>query len=316
MQTLLVLLGPTGVGKTTLSLRLANRFQAPILSSDSRQFYRELKIGTATPSDDQLKQAQHFFIGTHSILDTYNAGQYEIDVIRLLPTLFETTDFVLLAGGSMLYIDAVCQGIDDLPTIDVEIRNYVQQLFQQDGLQAIRNLLRQLDPDYYGQVDLMNAKRIMHALEVCLITNQPYSSLRTQTTKLRPFRILKIGLTLPREELYQRINLRVDEMIEQGLEAEARSLYPFKHLNPLNTVGYKEFFDYFDGLYSYDVAIDKIKQHSRNYAKKQLSWFNRDDSVQWFQPNEEEAIIAYIEKTTHAEHVAQKKEITSPLNEI
>jgi len=316
MQTLLVLLGPTGVGKTTLSLRLANRFQAPILSSDSRQFYRELKIGTATPSDDQLKQAQHFFIGTHSILDTYNAGQYEIDVIRLLPTLFETTDFVLLAGGSMLYIDAVCQGIDDLPTIDVEIRNYVQQLFQQDGLQAIRNLLRQLDPDYYGQVDLMNAKRIMHALEVCLITNQPYSSLRTQTTKLRPFRILKIGLTLPREELYQRINLRVDEMIEQGLETEARSLYPFKHLNPLNTVGYKEFFDYFDGLYSYDVAIDKIKQHSRNYAKKQLSWFNRDDSVQWFQPNEEEAIIAYIEKTTHAEHVAQKKEITSPLNEI
>jgi tRNA dimethylallyltransferase len=316
MQTLLVLLGPTGVGKTTLSLRLANRFQAPILSSDSRQFYRELKIGTATPSDDQLKQAQHFFIGTHSILDTYNAGQYEIDVIRLLPTLFETTDFVLLAGGSMLYIDAVCQGIDDLPTIDVEIRNYVQQLFQQDGLQAIRNLLRQLDPDYYGQIDLMNAKRIMHALEVCLMTNQPYSSLRTQTTKLRPFRILKIGLTLPREELYQRINLRVDEMIEQGLEAEARSLYPFKHLNPLNTVGYKEFFDYFDGLYSYDVAIDKIKQHSRNYAKKQLSWFNRDDSVQWFQPNEEEAIIAYIEKTTHAEHVAQKKEITSPLNEI
>jgi tRNA dimethylallyltransferase len=295
MQTLLVLLGPTGVGKTTLSLRLANRFQAPILSSDSRQFYRELKIGTATPSDDQLKQAQHFFIGTHSIFDTYNAGQYEIDVIRLLPTLFETTDFVLLAGGSMLYIDAVCQGIDDLPTIDVEIRNYVQQLFQQNGLQAIRNLLRQLDPDYYGQVDLMNAKRIMHALEVCLMTNQPYSSLRTQTTKLRPFNILKIGLTLPREELYQRINLRVDEMIEQGLEDEARSLYPFKHLNPLNTVGYKEFFDYFDGLCSYDVAIDKIKQHSRNYAKKQLSWFNRDASIQWFQPNEEEAIIAYIE---------------------
>ena len=299
MHTLLVLLGPTGVGKTTLSLRLANRFHAPILSSDSRQFYRELKIGTATPSDEQLEQAPHFFIGTHSVLDNYNAGQYELDVIRMLPTLFETTDFVLLVGGSMLYIDAVCEGIDDLPTIDAETRTHVQQLFQQNGLQAIRTLLKTLDPDYYAQVDLMNAQRIMHAVEICLMTNQPYSSLRTKTTKERPFRILKIGLNLPREELYQRINLRVDDMIAQGLEEEARSLYPFKHLNPLNTVGYKEFFDYFDGLCTYDVAIDKIKQHSRNYAKKQLSWFKRDSSIHWFQPQEEDAIIAYIEQNNH-----------------
>ena len=295
MHTLLVLLGPTGVGKTNLSLRLANRFYAPILSSDSRQFYRELKIGTATPSDEQLQQAQHFFIGTHSILDHYNAGQYELDVIRLLPTLFETTDFVLLVGGSMLYIDAVCKGIDDLPTIDTETRYHVQQLFQQNGLHAIRALLKTLDPNYYTQVDLMNAQRIMHALEICLTTNQPYSSLRTQTTKERPFRILKIGLNLPREELYQRINLRVDEMIALGLEEEAHSLYPFKHLNPLNTVGYKEFFDYFDGLCTYDEAIDKIRQHSRNYAKKQLSWFKRDASIRWFQPSNEEEIISYIQ---------------------
>ncbi len=302
MHTLFVLLGPTGVGKTNLSLQLANHFHAPILSSDSRQFYRELKIGTATPSDKQLQQAQHFFIGTHSILDNYNAGQYELDVIRLLPTLFETNDYVLLVGGSMLYIDAVCEGIDDLPTIDAETRNHVQQLFQQNGLQAIRTLLKKLDPDYYAQVDLMNAQRIMHALEICLMTNQPYSSLRTQTTKDRSFRILKIGLNLPREKLYQRINLRVDEMIIQGLEAEARSLYPFKHLNPLNTVGYKEFFDYFDGLCTYDEAIDKIKQHSRNYAKKQLSWFKRDTSIHWFQPDEEEAIMAYIEANLTNEH--------------
>lgn len=300
MHTLFVLLGPTGVGKTNLSLLLAKRFHAPILSSDSRQFYRELKIGTATPSDEQLRQAHHFFIGTHSILDNYNAGQFELDVIGLLPTLFETTDFVLLVGGSMLYIDAVCEGIDDLPTIDTETRNHVQQLFQQNGLQAIRTLLKTLDLNYYAQVDLMNAQRIMHALEICLMTNQPYSSLRTKTTKERPFRILKIGLNLPRAELYQRINLRVDDMIAQGLEEEAHSLYPFKHLNPLNTVGYKEFFDYFDGLCTYDEAIDKIKQHSRNYAKKQLSWFKRDASIHWFQPHEEEAIIAYIEATlTH-----------------
>lgn len=302
MHTLFVLLGPTGVGKTDLSLRLAKRFHAPILSSDSRQFYRELKIGTATPSDAQLQQAQHFFIGTHSIFDNYNAGQYEMDVIRLLPTLFEKTDFVLLVGGSMLYIDAVCQGIDDLPTIDGEIRHHVQQINQEEGLQALRSLLKKLDPDYYAQVDLMNAQRIMHAIEVCLMTNQPYSSLRTQTTKTRPFRILKIGLNLPREELYQRINSRVDAMMTEGLEAEARSLHLYKHLNPLNTVGYKELFEYFDGHCSYDVAIDKIKQHSRNYAKKQLSWFNRDDSIRWFQPNDEQGIVAYIERPCNQSH--------------
>ncbi|MBB3186365.1 tRNA (adenosine(37)-N6)-dimethylallyltransferase MiaA [Microbacter margulisiae] len=294
MHTLLVLLGPTGIGKTELSLHLAKYYNAPILSSDSRQFYRELNIGTAKPTPEQLLRASHYFINTHSILDNYNAGQYEIDVINILPDLFANSNYAMLVGGSMLYIEAVCHGIDDLPTIDPEIRQYIKQIYLENGVEGIRSLLKKLDVTYYNQVDLKNSQRIMHALEICIMTNQPYSALRTQTNKTRPFQIIKIGLNRPREELYERINKRVDEMISQGLETEVRSLYPYKQRNPLNTVGYKEFFDYFDGHYTYTEAIDKIKQHSRNYAKKQLSWFNRDASVRWFHPDDALAIINYI----------------------
>lgn len=294
MHTLLVLLGPTGIGKTELSLHLAKYYNAPILSSDSRQFYRELNIGTAKPTPEQLLRASHYFINTHSILDNYNAGQYEIDVINILPDLFANSNYAMLVGGSMLYIEAVCHGIDDLPTIDPEIRQYIKQIYLENGIEGIRSLLKKLDVTYYNQVDLKNAQRIMHALEICIMTNQPYSALRTQTNKTRPFQVIKIGLNRPREELYERINKRVDEMISQGLETEVLALYPYKQRNPLNTVGYKEFFDYFDGHYAYTEAIDKIKQHSRNYAKKQLSWFNRDASIRWFHPDDTLAIISYI----------------------
>lgn len=293
---LLVLLGPTGVGKTALSLRLASMFQTSIISSDSRQFYREIPIGTAAPTREQLNQVPHYFVGTHSIFDSYNAGRFELDVIRLLNDLFCTNDTVVMVGGSMLYIDAVCNGIDDLPSIPAEIRQLVQEKYQTEGLESIRLWLKNLDFDYYRQVDLMNPQRIMHAIEISLLMDKPYSSLRTQTAKKRPFRIIKIGLTRPRAELYARINQRVDEMMALGLEEEARSLLPYKELNALNTVGFKELFDYFEGKYSRQEAVEKIKQHSRNYAKKQLSWFNRDADIHWFHPDDEAQIIAWIKQ--------------------
>lgn len=293
---LLVLLGPTGVGKTALSLRLASMFQTSIISSDSRQFYREIPIGTAAPTREQLNQVPHYFVGTHSIFDSYNAGRFELDVIRLLNDLFRTNDTVVMVGGSMLYIDAVCNGIDDLPSIPAEIRQLVQEKYQTEGLESIRLWLKNLDFDYYRQVDLMNPQRIMHAIEISLLMDKPYSSLRTRTAKKRPFRIIKIGLTRPRAELYARINQRVDEMMALGLEEEARSLLPYKELNALNTVGFKELFDYFEGKYSRQEAVEKIKQHSRNYAKKQLSWFNRDADIHWFHPDDEAQIIAWIKQ--------------------
>jgi len=292
--TLFVLLGPTGVGKTALSLRIAKYLQSPIISCDSRQFYREIKIGTAAPTAEELLQVPHHFVSTHSITDNYNAGKFELDVMQLLPALFETTPNVLMVGGSMLYIDAVCSGIDDLPTIDSEIRAMLRQLYEQKGIEGIRMQLQLLDPEYYKQVDLKNAQRILHALEVCITCNKPYSELRTNTIKNRPFRIIKIGLNRPREELYARINSRVDEMIEQGLEQEARQLYEWKDLNALQTVGYKELFEYFDGNWSHEFAIDMIRQDSRRYAKKQLSWFNRDKSIRWFHPDDEELVFEYI----------------------
>lgn len=295
-KTLLVLLGPTGVGKTALSLRLANQYQTAIISSDSRQFYRELQIGTAAPTNEQLRQAKHYFVGTHSIFDSYNAGRFELDVIDLLAKLFKGNDTVLMVGGSTLYIDAVCNGIDDFPSIPGDIRQLVQEKYNTEGLDSIRLWLKNIDFDYYRQVDLMNPQRIMHAIEISLLTGKSYSSLRTKTTKQRPFKILKIGLTRPRNELYSRINERVDEMMRLGLEEEARSLYPYKNLNSLNTVGYKELFAYFEGKCSLEEAVEKIKQHSRNYAKKQLSWFNRDADIHWFHPNEDDQIIAWIEQ--------------------
>lgn len=286
-RTLLVLVGPTGVGKTAVSLALARKFNAPIVSSDSRQIYRELPIGTAAPTAEELAMAPHYFIATHSVTESYSAGQYELDAIRLLEEeLFPKHPVVILSGGSMMYVDAVCKGLDDIPAIDESIRNFWQETYSAKGLSFVQEELLRLDPEHYQRVDLQNYKRVLHALEVCTQTGRPYSELRTGEAKQRSFSILKIGLNRPRTELYERINLRVDQMMEQGLLEEARSVYPFRHLNSLNTVGYKELFQYFDGTWSLGFAIDMIKQNSRRYAKRQLTWFNRDEEIKWHHPDE------------------------------
>ena len=295
MQTLLVLLGPTGVGKTELSLKVAEHYHAPIISSDSRQLYRDLVIGTAAPTTAQLQRVQHYFVGTLALTDYYNASQFEDDVVAKLAELRPSHPTVVMTGGSMMYIDAVCKGIDNLPTVTPELRNELQTLFEKEGLDPIRAQLKLLDPQHYDEVDLMNYKRVIHALEICLMTGKPYSSLRTSPKKERPFRIIKIGLNRDREELYARINKRVDIMMEDGLLEEARSVYPLKHLNSLNTVGYKELFKYFDGEWTLDFAVEKIKQDSRNYARKQMTWFKRDKDITWFNPDDEGEVMGFIE---------------------
>ncbi len=289
--TLLVILGPTGVGKTNISIKLAEHFGCPIVSSDSRQFYKELKIGTASPTDDQLKRVKHYFIGSHSIHDVYNAGDYEQDVIELLDKLFIQNNVVLLVGGSMMYIDAVCNGMDNIPSVKPEIRAYWHEKYSNNGLSFIQNELKRLDPKHYEEVDLHNHKRIIHALEICSMTNAAYSDLRTGERKPRNFNIVKIGLNRTRTDLYERINLRVDKMLINGLVNEAKQFYTFRHLNTLNTVGYKELFDYFGGECTLDFAISKIKQDSRRYAKRQLTWFNKDQEIHWFHPDELESKI-------------------------
>lgn len=285
-KNLLVLLGPTGVGKTDLSLRLAKHFASPILSCDSRQMYKGLEVGTAAPSAAQLEEVQHHFIGTLELTDYYNASRFEEEALALLSRLHETHPVVVMTGGSMMYIDAVCKGIDEIPTVDETLRQQLWTQFEKEGLDPIRAQLKSLDPDFYKQVDLKNYKRVIHALEVCLMTGKPYSSLRTNQVKQRPFGIVKIGLVREREELYERINRRVDEMIGSGLVEEARRVYPLRHLNSLNTVGYKELFSYFDGTWSLDFAIEKIKQNSRIYARKQMTWFKRDPGIRWFHPED------------------------------
>lgn len=287
MNTLLVLLGPTGVGKTVGSIRIAEKLSSPILSADSRQLYKGMSIGTAAPTPDQLSRAKHYFVGILSPEEYYSASRYEEEAITLIEKLHKKHPVVVMVGGSMLYIDAVCRGIDEMPTIDDELRKDLQQLYRKEGLDPIRQQLKLLDPVFYRQVDLKNPKRVIHALEVCLMTGKPYSSLRTNLRKKRPFRIVKIGFTRERQELYDRINARVDDMIDNGLIEEAQRLYPLRHLNSLNTVGYKELFDYFDGKYDLNTAIEKIKQHSRNYARKQLSWFKRDQEIHWINLSDE-----------------------------
>ena len=287
MNTLLVLLGPTGVGKTVGSIRIAEKLSSPILSADSRQLYKGMPIGTAAPTPDQLSRAKHYFVGILSPEEYYSASRYEEEAITLIEKLHKKHPVVVMVGGSMLYIDAVCRGIDEMPTIDDELRKDLQQLYRKEGLDPIRQQLKLLDPVFYRQVDLKNPKRVIHALEVCLMTGKPYSSLRTNLRKKRPFRIVKIGFTRERQELYDRINARVNDMIDNGLIEEAQRLYPLRHLNSLNTVGYKELFDYFDGKYDLNTAIEKIKQHSRNYARKQLSWFKRDKEIHWINLSDE-----------------------------
>ena len=293
--TLLVLTGPTGVGKTELSLQLAEHYGCPIVSADSRQFYRDIPIGTAAPTAEQLARVKHYFVGQLALTDYYSASCYEEEVLRLLDTLFQTHDYVLLTGGSMMYIDAVCKGIDDIPTISDEVRREVLEHYHRVGLEALCEELRELDPVYYGEVDLKNHKRVIHAIEICRQTGGRYSDLRTRQVKTRPFRIVKIGLIRPREELFERIARRTEQMMAEGLLDEARRVYPQRHLNSLNTVGYKELFAYFDGVMTLDQAIEKIKRNTRVYSKKQVTWYKKDPDMHWFSPDDREAIIGYID---------------------
>ncbi len=281
MKTLLVLLGPTGVGKTEWSLSVAEALRCPIISADSRQLYRGLSIGTAAPTSEQMQRVPHHFVGILDPTDYYSASDFERQVLLLLAKLHQEHPVVIMSGGSMMYIEAVCKGIDEIPNIDEGLRSDLQALYRREGLDPIRQQLKILDPTFYNEVDLKNPKRVIHALEVCLMTGKPYSSLRTNPRKERPFRIVKVGLTRDRAELYDRINRRVDQMVVDGLVEEARGLFPMRHLNALNTVGYKELFAYFNGECTLEFAIDKIKQHSRNYARKQLSWFRRDEGIHW-----------------------------------
>lgn len=280
-KKLIILLGPTGVGKTERSLQLAESLHTEIISCDSRQMYREMKIGTAAPTEKELARVPHHFIGNLSIHDYYSCGKFELEALQKCEELFQSHDTVLMVGGSMLYIDAICKGIDDIPKIDEELRKELDIRLANEGVESLRAELKMLDPVYYRQVDPMNHKRIKHALEVCLQTGKPFSSFRTESKKERPFEIEKIGFIRPREELYERINLRVDKMFEEGLIEEAKKLYPYKGLNSLNTVGYKELFEYFDGNWTLEYAKQMIQQNSRHYAKKQITWFKRDEEIKW-----------------------------------
>lgn len=294
--TLIVLLGPTGVGKTELSLSIAEAYHTSIVSADSRQLYADIKIGTAAPTAEQLARVPHYFVGTLDLHDYYSAAQYEMEVLKKLEELFRENDVVVLTGGSMMYIDAVCKGIDDIPTVDNETRQLMLERYEQEGLERLCAELKLLDPEYYQIVDLKNHKRVIHALEICYMTGKTFTSFRTQTQKERPFKILKIGLKREREELYERINRRVDIMMEEGLLEEARRVYPFRQLNSLNTVGYKELFNYLDGTWELPFAIEKIKQNSRIYSRKQMTWFKRDQHITWFHPEDTAEIMSFLQK--------------------
>lgn len=284
-KTLIVVTGPTGSGKTDLAIKLALHYGCHILSADSRQLYRDIPIGTAAPTAEQLALVPHHFVGTLSLEDYYSAAQYEEDVMRLLPELWRENDYVVMCGGSMMYVDAVTNGIDELPTITPEIRRQAMAIYEQGGVELLRDTLLRLDPAYYNQVDLNNHKRLIHAIEITMQAGVPYSSLRTGRVKQRPFRIVKMALDYEREVLFDRINRRVDAMMTAGLEQEARSVYHLRHLNSLNTVGYKEMFAYFDGTMDYDTAVARIGKNTRVYAKKQLTWYKRDQELNMLTPH-------------------------------
>jgi tRNA dimethylallyltransferase len=292
---LVIIAGPTAIGKTSTGISIAKHFGSPVISADSRQIFKELKIGTAVPSDEQLLAVRHYFVRNISIHDNYNASKYEFEVNQLLSELFEKHSVILLVGGSGLYIDAVCWGIDDLPEIDPEIRKKVQQQFENEGIESLRRDLKLLDPVSYQKVDLRNHKRIQKALEVTLMTGRPYSSFLTAPEKKRNYQIIRIALDMDRTELYNSINQRILSMMENGLENEARSVYPYRNINALNTVGYKELFLYFDGKISRDEAISTIQSNTRKYARKQITWFRKEQSYVWFHPSEINKIIGYIE---------------------
>lgn len=282
------------MGKTDLCIRLAHLFSAPIVNADSRQVYREMKIGTARPDEAELAQARFYFVGNLSITDYYSAARYEQDALRLLAELFRTNDYVILSGGSMMYVDAVVKGIDDIPTVPDDIRAEMKQRLESEGLEALGDELKRLDPEYHAIVDLKNPRRVLHALEICHSTGRTYTSFRVRACRPRPFNIIKIGLNIPRPRLFERINGRVDKMIAEGLVDEARELYPQRGLTALNTVGYNEMFKYFDGEMTLPVAIERMKKNTRVYAKKQLTWYKRDEEMTWFGPDDFDSIVEYI----------------------
>jgi len=294
VKTLIVITGPTAVGKTELTLRLAEQLRVPIINADSRQIYRQLRIGTAAPTEQQLRRVRHYFVGTLGLEDYYSASLYEQQVLELLQQLFDHSDYALMSGGSMMYIDAVCNGIDDIPTVDEQTRELMKQRLAAEGLPALCEELRRVDPEHWAVVDRQNPRRVLHALEICHQTGQTYTSFRTHKRKERPFNIVKIGLTLPREQLYKRINDRVDKMMANGLLEEARQLLPMRHLNALNTVGYKEMFAYLDGKWTLQEAVERMKGNTRRYARKQLTWFKKDTEVMWFQPTDYASIAGAV----------------------
>lgn len=292
-KTLIVIVGPTGSGKTEVSIRLARYFGAPVLSTDSRQMYKGMRIGTAQPTEEQLNAAEHHFIASHDIMDNLSCGEYETQALALLKELFSRHDRVVAVGGSGLYVRALCEGMDDLPPADEALRTTLSRRLALEGLAVLAQELRMLDPVYYEQMDRSNPARVVRALEVCLQTGRPYSELRTGIRQDRNFEIVKIGIDMPREVLYERIDCRVDRMLAEGLEAEARALYPYRKLNALQTVGYKEFFDCFEGKTSYEEAVTLIKRNSRRYAKRQMTWFRRDPEIRWFRPEQTQEMITY-----------------------
>ena len=298
-NTLITILGPTATGKTDFAIRLAQQFNTEIISSDSRQMYREMKIGTATPGQTELNTVPHHFIGNLSIHDYYNASMFEEEVLSLLENIFTKLSQVIMVGGSGMYIDAVCKGIDELPGVDPQVRLKLQEQYKKEGIESLRIQLKLLDPDYYNTVDLKNPNRILKGLEISIMTGKPYSSFLTRKKKHREFRILKIGLNLPREMLYKKINHRVDLMVEAGLIEEARELYPLRSLNALNTVGYKELFSYFDGTIDRAQAIELIKRNTRHFAKRQITWFKRDPEINWIHPNEFEKAVKTCQGSTN-----------------
>ncbi|MGC8803089.1 MAG: tRNA (adenosine(37)-N6)-dimethylallyltransferase MiaA [Bacteroidales bacterium] len=293
-KILLVITGPTAVGKTDYAITLAQALHTEIISADSRQIYREMRIGTARPSEEQLQRIPHHMVGCRSIHEYYNASLYEEEVIKLLETLFQQHDVVVLTGGSGLYIDAVCSGIDDLPTIDPQVRQHFANRLKQEGLAVLQEELRKIDPSYCQTADMANPKRVLKALEVYAMTHRPYSSFLKRTPKQRPFQPVFVVLDLPRPELHQRINTRVDQMLLAGLIDEAKKLHPFKHLNALNTVGYKELFDYFEGKYELEQAIALIKRNTRRYARRQLTWFRKYQQAIWLPPQSPEMLLQWL----------------------
>jgi tRNA dimethylallyltransferase len=300
-KTLIVLLGPTGVGKTDVAVDLAIRYRCEIISADSRQIYSEMSLGTAIPEDNQMKRVMHHFVRSMSVENYYSSSLFERDVLNLLPSLFSVNNLAVMSGGSGMYIDAVCEGIDDIPDVDPAVREKYITLYKRDGINGLRIALRLLDPDHYATVDLKNYKRIIRALEICESSGRPYSSFLTRQKRIRDFRIVKIGLMRTRDDLYKRINSRVEDMIRMGLENEVRQLIGYRHMNALNSVGYKEFFDYFDGLVSREKAIELIKRNTRRYAKRQMTWWARDREITWFHPEDRTEIFRFIDDAVAAE---------------